>query len=174
MSTPLEQSFWMLAGLTAKSAVVLTAAMLAAESCRRGSAALRHALRSLGILAALLLPLIAVVVPSWEWRILPATSTVPTITTGELATAPAEPAARPAVQQASKVSADTVPATSVPAAPVRDASEPVSSANPWPRIQWNWTWTLLVVWLGGFLLLTIRLLIGITRAHGLLGLACRV
>src|SRR5919204_1360087 len=70
MLTALEQGFWPVVAVMGKSAVVLVAAMVAAACCR-GSAALRHAVRSAGILAALLLPLATLVIPGWEWRILP-------------------------------------------------------------------------------------------------------
>jgi beta-lactamase regulating signal transducer with metallopeptidase domain len=168
MSNPFEQSFWLLAAITAKGALVLAGAMLAAECCRRGSAALRHALRSLGMLAAVLLPLIALVVPSWEWRILPVTlQAEPTVAADDLSASPTGSSLSTAQQpledsaQPSQASTATV---MLPTDPEAKVSSPVVSL--WSG--WNWQRGLLLVWLAGAGLLAIRLGVGIARVHALL------
>src|SRR5882762_9061293 len=76
MSVPAAESlFWSLMDAAAKSTVIFALALVAVQ-LGRGSAALRHAMRTFAMVAVLLLPIAVLLLPAWEWRILPATPVV--------------------------------------------------------------------------------------------------
>jgi beta-lactamase regulating signal transducer with metallopeptidase domain/tetratricopeptide (TPR) repeat protein len=63
-----------LAGLiwAAKATVILAAGFLVFRALRRPSASVRHLAALLALLGAALVPALAPILPSWEWRVLPA------------------------------------------------------------------------------------------------------
>ena len=169
MASTLEHAFWLIATLMAKSAIVLAAAMVAAECCR-ASAGLRHAVRTAGMLAALLVPLAMLVAPSWEWRILPspARSQVGPAAPSAIGQEPAPLVASPRQHRAASKKEHRISDLKVPAA---QPANKVTSTGVAEELNWHWSQVLLLAWLAGATLLAVRLSIGIFSMHRLLARA---
>src|SRR5215208_6031807 len=79
-----------------KVTVVLAIAPVAARALSRGSAAARHQIWAVALSAALLMPVLAAVAPTWKIEVLPAsTVTVAAVAPVEIAAATADPVFEP-------------------------------------------------------------------------------
>ena len=96
-----------------KATLVLALAGLVAGSLRRGAAATRHLVWTLGVVAALLLPTLRSLTPRWEMPLLPSSLRASAV-------APEAPAA-------------ITPAPVVPAAPAAIRSTVRAQSSPSPR-----------------------------------------
>lgn len=171
MASTLEQAFWAVAALLGKSAIVLATALVAAECCRR-SASLRHAVRTAGMLAALLLPVATLLAPSWEWRILPAQASAEVAVAHQPA-ADTQAAARvpKGRHQHRVVVAKENDTSDLKLSATAEPINTVSTAVAGERTNWHWSQVLLFVWLAGAILLAARLSGGIVSMHRLLARA---
>jgi len=129
-----------------RATIVLGAAGVAALVLRRGSAAARHFVWTLGLIGALSLPLVSALVPAWSVPLLPG---------------PPLAAAPPRVAQARAPQAHT-PALrrnlTPPAHAPRAAAEPAPAPAPI-----DWAARLGLLWLAGALLVALPLAVGSTR-----------
>jgi len=139
------------------SAVLLTTLLVNTILLRRSSAALRHAVWVVGIVATLAVPAFTIVIPAWHVPLLQlpareAPRTAPTLTQ----TAPTIPAA-PVARDTPRPSASDVPADASAAAQSATRSDlraasgqpPAARVIDWPRM-------LLLIWLAGAALLLAR------------------
>jgi len=115
---PTTASAWLIALLdaSAKSALVLAAAALAAFAMRRASAALRHLVWTLAIVSVLCLPFLSLLLPAWPVLRVP----------GVLAPR-ASPPSEPLLEQTLDASLPPLPATTAPSA---NTPQPPSEARP--------------------------------------------
>lgn len=102
--------------------LVLGAAWLVARTLGRRPAALRHAVWAAALMAALVVPMLAGVVPSWRLGVLPATASIAAV----MAADPAVPASRPASTPIAPRAAERLASLPVAAAPALD--EPATAA----------------------------------------------
>ncbi len=133
-----------------KATLVLAAAAVANLALRRSSAAARHLAWTLGLAAALAMPVMALALPGWSWRVLPAGADdghpSPTSTADSSAPLPAE-----AIHSLHDLDESefemTDDATAEPTVPT-----PIAPQSPpsWhiPAPSWSWLWT---AWLAGAL-----------------------
>jgi beta-lactamase regulating signal transducer with metallopeptidase domain len=98
----------LLADVALKATLVLLLAAAAIGLMRRSSAALRHLVWCVGVLGVLALPLLALVLPTWEMQVLPSSpgSTAP-LAVAELAVAP-DPGRHPGVSMEPSVASGAV------------------------------------------------------------------
>ena len=111
--------------------VVLGAAWLAARVLGRRPAALRHAVWAAALMAALVVPMLAGVVPSWRLGVLPATASIAAVTAAD----PAGPASRPASRPIAPAAERGAPFV-VAAAPALDEPATASAAASLPAGDW--------------------------------------
>jgi HEAT repeat protein/beta-lactamase regulating signal transducer with metallopeptidase domain len=135
-----------------RATLVLGAAGLAALALRRGSAAARHLVWTLGLIGSLTLPLVNAFVPAWRLPLLPARETVTASVTARAVPlprkpAPARPGPRAALDGAAASSAVIgEPSLGQPAAPRLDVSARLGQ-----------------LWLLGALLVVLPLVVGSAR-----------
>jgi HEAT repeat protein/beta-lactamase regulating signal transducer with metallopeptidase domain len=148
MPTPIDL---LVVGL--KATLVLALAGLVAGSLRRGAAATRHLVWTLGVVAALLLPTLRSLTPRWEMPLLPSSLRAPAV-------APEPPAA----------------STAAPDAPVtRAAARPVAKAasipSPTPLVSsrppFETSGVLFSLWLAGVCAVAVPLVVAAARVRWL-------
>ena len=147
-----------LAGAAARSAVVLLLAFAVTFLMRRASAASRHVVWVSAILIALITPLLGIVAPHWDARVLPAQSGILAIRASEVA----PPAPLPSLvwRDASGRYIATGSNDVAPAAPpamriTSLAREDVAARAPWYGGNW-----IALIWLAGAVAVLARLCIG--------------
>ena len=148
-------STWLpLADAILKASVVLIAAAVVTHALRRTSAALRHLIWTIALVAALLMPALSVALPRWQLPLI-------TVTTSET------PTARVDVDNASRAPAltrDVEPATAAapPASmPMRALNAP-ASATVWTRVtNVSFEQALFAIWALGALLIVARVILGV-------------
>jgi beta-lactamase regulating signal transducer with metallopeptidase domain len=140
--------------IVAKATLVLAAAGAVALALRRSSAASRHLSWSLGLGAALALPVLSLALPWWSWRVLPAAmETVPPIPSSSDSPAPhsGQPGTAPqslvgiALEEEALLNAG--PAGRLPSRPT--AASPTPPSVPSRGVltpSWSWLWA---AWLAG-------------------------
>lgn len=147
-----------------KGTALLTVAAIAAMILRRDSAATRHLVWLLAVIAMLAVPVLSAILP--QWRVLPEWARIPAATAGAPAIAPSigMPVVGPAglVQNARP---DAVGSRSVPehrpdiALPDSPQAMATPQAVPTPAGRsWNWPRVLPLVWAVGFCALILRLI----------------
>jgi HEAT repeat protein/beta-lactamase regulating signal transducer with metallopeptidase domain len=133
-----------------RATIVLGAAAVAALALRRGSAAARHFVWTLGLVAALTLPLVGALVPAWKLPLLPAPETLarlaPAPAVGSVLEAPA-----PRVRHAREA----------PPASVAVLPEPTVAPRAAARV--DFAARLGQLWLAGALLVVLPLVVGTAR-----------
>ncbi len=172
--------FHTLAGASAKTALLLTAAWALTLVLRRSSAAVRHVVWSVALAGALLLPLLSFALPARPLHMLPpaaetsgsaqagamnaATATHPGLSSGFSSPA-ASPAETEAMQSAAPAPAESVearePAYSPPPSPASRSPHVSPMSRP------PWAVPVLVVWLLGALAAVAPLLLGWWRVERL-------
>jgi HEAT repeat protein/beta-lactamase regulating signal transducer with metallopeptidase domain len=168
--TPMDPMELLDAGL--KATLVLGLAGIAALSLRRGSAASRHLVWTLGVAAALLLPSLRAMAPRWELPLLPGglfSSRGASPAEGARPLAPATaPNATDAASRPGPLRSAPIPSErSTPTSSERDQSPfPLaSSLSPWPALS---AATLLVMgWLLGAVAVAFPLVLGVIRTQWL-------
>lgn len=139
-----------------KATLVLAMAGVVAGSLRRGAAATRHLVWTLGVVAALLLPTLRSLTPRWEMPLLPSSLRAAALAPSApaaLATAPDVPVARAAVPAAAQT--ESLPSPRPPA--------PASSS---PR-SFDVSTLLLSLWLAGALAVAASLVVAAARVRWL-------
>jgi beta-lactamase regulating signal transducer with metallopeptidase domain len=133
-----------------KATLVLAAAAVASLALRRSSAAARHLAWCVGLAAALAMPVMALALPGWDWRILPAGADdghpTPTSTDHSLAPLPAE-----AIHSMHYLDESEFEMTDdAEAEPATRPTVPAPDGLTWriPAPSWSWLWA---VWLAGAL-----------------------
>ncbi len=133
-----------------KATLVLAAAAVASLALRRSSAAARHLAWCLGLAAALAMPVMALALPGWDWRILPAGANDghPSRTSTDLSPAPPPAEAIPSLHYLDESEFEmTDDAEAEPTVPT-----PIAPPSPpsWriPAPSWSWLWA---AWLAGAL-----------------------
>jgi hypothetical protein len=149
------------ADVAIRATLVLGAAAVAALALRRSSAAARHLAWCLGLGAALVMPVMSLALPGWDWRILPAAGDdgLPSRTSTAHSPAPRSTSASLAPQALDELALeeeqaprDAAPATGRPRRPT--VSAPIATpAGRWWRVRvpapsWSWLWA---TWLAGAL-----------------------
>ena len=138
-----------------KVTVVLVVAALAARLLSRRSAAARHQIWAVAMVASLLMPLLTMVSPQWTVAVLPASPAL--IETNSV------PYSDSAVVGATHASPSTAPAADpvfdpIPSLTQHTSSEPQSMASVTTRLS-----TVTTIWLVGVLLVLARLAFGTVR-----------
>jgi HEAT repeat protein/beta-lactamase regulating signal transducer with metallopeptidase domain len=147
------------------SAVLLTTLLVNTIVLRRSSAALRHAVWVVGIVATIAVPAFTIVIPAWHVPLLqlPAREAPRTATplSQTAATIPATPVAR----ETSGPSASDVPAVASTAAQSRRRSDLQAASHlpPAARVIVDWPRLLLLIWLAGAVLLLARQAVAFVR-----------
>ena len=141
----------LLVQLALKGACVLLATWAVTVGMRRASAASRHLVWTLGVIATLALPLVRVVGPSWDVAV---PASVPETEWFAVAATAAEPAPPQPVQETAVLLPQASTDLPVPAA-----------ASPRPAVSAGTA--LLGIWLAGVAVLVLRLVFGFTRAAGM-------
>lgn len=148
----------LLVDCTIRCTAVLALACIAALLLRRDSAATRHLVWLVAMVAMLVMPILSVILP--QWRVLPQWTAVAQIP-------PSLPSGDQAVYdppQKKIEPAQPAPARQMPVAQIKEARRPATpalaiSSTPLPqKTQWNWTGALLLAWGIGFGMLMLRLL----------------
>lgn len=83
ISTSIAAISRLLMDVSLEATVLLTVAWIAAHLLSRASAAFRHRLWSLTMISLMALPVLPLILPSWDWEILPARSKIDTVEAGE-------------------------------------------------------------------------------------------
>ena len=136
-----------------KATIVLGAAAVATAVLRHASAALRHLIWTLGLVGALVMPVLSMALPRWQ---------LPIVTVA----APEAPAIQPAAPTAVENIAGNTQAAppsnpilrSSPAAPA-PPSGPAPRSSRWPDL--SWPQALLALWAFGAILIVGRMIVGI-------------
>ena len=133
-----------------KATIVLVAAWLLTRAMRRSSAAARHLVWTMAVIAVLALPLIQLAVPRWSLALLPAAA-------ARVVTAPSEPlsAAPTAVDVPGKSGIAGAAATLAPTASVD--SGPTAA----PSIDISWLAVAMAAWVAGLAVALARLAAGL-------------
>ncbi len=146
-----------------KGVLVLGLALLAVRACRRRSAAVAHLVLGVALAANLVLPLLAVVAPTWQASSLPLVGAAWQLDLTLPGLVPPEPEP-PEHVPPNSVSPVLVPLNQDnPAAPAETGGTPIAN------LQWG-RW-LLGVWLGGALLVSIRLVAALAVVGRILAVA---
>jgi beta-lactamase regulating signal transducer with metallopeptidase domain len=121
-----------------RMSIILFAALCSLRLMRRGSAALRHWVLSMAVLAAIAAPLITFLIPAWEVRVVPP---------------------RPWNVPYFATSSDAAPVSPM----IVSTTEPVTTTQTplWPRM-------VLALWLTGVAIGTVMLAAGMSRLYGLI------
>jgi HEAT repeat protein/beta-lactamase regulating signal transducer with metallopeptidase domain len=130
-----------------RASVLLGVAGLAALLLRRGSAAARHFVWTLGLLGALALPVVSALVPAWKLPLLPAPAAAPALRAPEPA-----PPAPPLMREATP-----------PRARPADAPATAATAAPTLAPPVDWPLRLGALWMAGALLVALPLFVGSAR-----------
>lgn len=132
----------LLVQITLKATIVLMAAWLMTRLMARGSAAGRHLVWTLAIVAVLALPLVQFAGPRWDLPVLPA----PAATPGDRGQAPAT---------------DTSRLSDVAISAPAPLAEGQPSLPPPPAMSIDWSMLLIAVWLAGVTIALVRLAAGL-------------
>lgn len=139
-----------------KGTALLALAALAAIMLRRDSAATRHLVWLLTMVALLAVPVLSAMLP--EWRVLPEWASIPTATVVADSTAPSIESARNAApdEVESPSAAAHQPAAAPPdSRPAVATPGPMLASAVW---SWNWQSALPLAWAIGFSVLILRLM----------------
>ncbi|CAN5625635.1 hypothetical protein BH23GEM7_BH23GEM7_08850 [soil metagenome] len=166
LAVPEGSARWTLALLTLalKSGVLLLAALLLMQALRGASAALRHFVLSLALAVALMLPVLAAVVPLWRVPLVPAALapyvSQPAPPAAEVGAAALEP--RAALAEQTRVHAE------LPRVEQREVfPAPAAEIAGAPAARTSWLGLMLYLWLAGAGLLLLRLAVGMLRLRAL-------
>jgi HEAT repeat protein/beta-lactamase regulating signal transducer with metallopeptidase domain len=164
---PPDSAWLPVADAVAKSTLLLSAAGIAAVALRRGSAAARHMVWTLALVGVLVLPVLSLALPRWQFSIVTLSGGAPS------------PGAAPA-SAALAASAAAAPLADTPTAPVLRTDRRASSPSPLEpsvspaaaavpsiarRPGISWQSGLLIVWLVGASLVLGRLAVGIVAVQ---------
>ncbi len=161
----IDSNFWAatLVDTTLKGVVVLLVSAGLVRLFKPTSASIRHLIRSLALLALVLVPVCRLLVPPWEVGILPASPWAepePTLVSFPIATEPADSLQSAALSESQSAPIPTEPVLS------QTSTATVNSGFPFPLTipsQWvaRWQIFVLLVWAAGVAFFLIRLLLGV-------------
>jgi beta-lactamase regulating signal transducer with metallopeptidase domain len=157
---------------TIKGTALLAIAAVATLLLRRDSAATRHLVWLLAIVALLLVPALSLMLPQWRvlpsWAVAPRATSAPQPAVSEKAVTPTAPLSKPDPAEAPLESPQRATSTATerpgslaqqPAADTADAlPAPATPTVIPPPANWNWIDLLPLVWAVGFFVFLLRLL----------------
>ena len=161
VSFNLQDLSWLaIADAIVKATMVLGTAALVSALLRRRSAATRHLVWTLALLAALALPALTLALPRWQVPLL----TVGTETASILEAAPpVAPPAREVLRNPAKLEAREPAPADVPAAATSVRTRTFASAMP----EISWQALLLIIWISGTIAILARVALGVIAVHWL-------
>jgi HEAT repeat protein/beta-lactamase regulating signal transducer with metallopeptidase domain len=159
-----DSSWLPVADAIAKSTLLLSAAAIASIALRRGSAAARHMVWTLALAGVLVLPVLSLALPRWQFSIVTLTAEMPApsvVPAPASLPSPATPAAIGVTPPAPLMRTPSRAASSV--SPAASSVSPAPSIASQPGI--SWPSLLLIVWLVGASLVLGRLAVGIAAVQ---------
>ncbi len=166
----IDSNFWAaaLVDATFKGVVILLVSAGVVRLFKPTSASIRHLIRSLALLALILVPVCRLLVPPWQVGILPASPWAepgPDFVSSSLTAEPIEPAEFSKTISTATATGETPPALTETGSP--DTATAVVLALTLPR-QWVARWQILVLllWAAGAAFFLIRLLLGAVSVDG--------